>query len=102
MASTTPYKDELIRIAALMGLPDDTDPTTVAEAVATLQAARLDAEAKWMTALERLRLAATDARTSATSLRQRRERAGSAQAFADMSDVADRLDRVAEVYEAPQ
>lgn len=33
MASTTPYKDELIRIATLLGLPDDVDPTTVADAV---------------------------------------------------------------------
>lgn len=38
MASTTPYKDELIRIAAIMGLPDDVEPTDVAEAVAEIMA----------------------------------------------------------------
>lgn len=38
MTSTTPYKDELIRIATLLDLPDDTDPTAVAEAVRMLKA----------------------------------------------------------------
>lgn len=33
MTSTTPYKDELIRIATLLGLPDDVDPSSVAEEV---------------------------------------------------------------------
>lgn len=37
MTSTTPYKDELIRIATLLGLPDDVEPTDVAEAVAALK-----------------------------------------------------------------
>lgn len=36
--SNTPYKDELIRCATILGLPDDTDPTAVAEAVEALKA----------------------------------------------------------------
>lgn len=40
--SNTPYKDELIRVATIMGLPDDTAPTAIAEAV---QALKADADA---------------------------------------------------------
>lgn len=61
MASTTPYKDELIRIATILGLPDDVDPTQVAEAVqalkdncATETQGRLQAEAN-TAAVERMR-----------------------------------------------
>lgn len=35
--SRTPFKDELIRIAAVLGLPDDVEPTAVAEAVQALK-----------------------------------------------------------------
>lgn len=35
--SRTPFKDELIRIATVLGLPDDVEPTAVAEAVAALK-----------------------------------------------------------------
>lgn len=59
--STTPYKDELIRIATILGLPDDTEPTAVAEAVqalkdsaATETQGRLQAEAN-VKAVERMR-----------------------------------------------
>lgn len=38
MTSTTPYKDELIRVATILGLPDDADPTDVAEHVRKLAA----------------------------------------------------------------
>jgi predicted phage gp36 major capsid-like protein len=38
MTSTTPYKDELIRVAAILGLPDDTDLSLIGEAVAALKA----------------------------------------------------------------
>ena len=35
-ASRTQYKDELIRVAQALGLPDDTDPTAVSEAVTAM------------------------------------------------------------------
>lgn len=38
--SNTPYKDELIRIAALLGLPDETDPLTIAGHVEALACER--------------------------------------------------------------
>lgn len=53
MTSTTPYKDELIRIATLLGLPDDVDPTDVAEAVAALKTTATDTAAT-LTGVQRM------------------------------------------------
>lgn len=53
MTSNTPYKDELIRIATLLGLPDDVEPTAVAEAVAALKTGA-DTTAATLTGVQRM------------------------------------------------
>lgn len=37
MSSTTPYKDELVRIVSILGLPDNFDVTTLAAEVQVLK-----------------------------------------------------------------
>ncbi len=82
MASSTLYKDELIRVALLVGLPDDTEPTTVADAVeAKLRAPVAIPPSRGADALERF----------ARELEIRRERFGSAQAFADVTAVVQEM-----------
>lgn len=107
--STTPYKDELIRIAALLGLPDETDPTEVAQAVqAALDKARTDSAAleqaeRRVEAEQTIRLqnerdrntyrdatrqAAVKLEWLGEQLTQRKDRAKSPQAYADMTELA--------------
>ena len=102
--STTPYKDELIRIAALLGLPDDTDPTEVAQAVQTaLDAAALEQSERRVEAEQAIRLENERARNTyrdalrqgavklawlGDQLTQRKDRAKSPQAYADMTELA--------------
>lgn len=52
--TNTPYKDELIRIATLMGLPDEVEPTAVADAVRALKTDR-DNLAATLTGTEAMR-----------------------------------------------
>lgn len=101
--TSTPYKDELIRVAMLLGLPDDVDLTTVADTLAgRLEEAdaagrRAEAELSIRHAAEadrnRYQTALRSARTAlerqADGLLVRRERAKSAQAFADMTELGE-------------
>lgn len=108
--SNTRFKDELIRIAKAMGLPDDTDLTTLGEQVETLvanyayaqeeraNAANAVAQANAVASQTAGELNSTTGAADAakavlaqvvTELEVRRDRAGSAQAFADMTAVAD-------------
>lgn len=104
--SSTPYKDELIRVAALLGLPDDVDAGKIADRVGELveadrrRTAEGDisalAQTQRNTFRDALRELTTYASAAVDDLARRRERAGSpgaapAQAFADMTAVADGL-----------
>lgn len=107
-ASTTPYKDELIRVGVILGLADDADPTSVSEAVQALKETaddgerRTNAERNIRETAENTRNAYRDQLTAAalaldeeaTGLRQARERARGAQAYADMSASVERLERL--------
>lgn len=91
--SSTPYRDELLRVAAWLGLPDDTDLTTIsdglrdtpppADLIAAVNAARMQCATAEQT-LQRVAALATE-------LTVRAERAGSPQAYADMTDIAAQL-----------
>lgn len=108
--TSTPYKDELIRVAHLLGLADDVDPTAVANALedrltelgvaaedVEVERRRAAAELNIRTTAERdrnqyregLEVAAGALERLGAELTQRRERAKSPQAFADMTQVAE-------------
>ena len=95
--SSTPYRDELLRIIAWAGLPDDTDPTTVADHLAANFHSPADQrELALAINTERTQCAihaATiqQARDLGAELRVRAERAGTGQAYSDMADIAARL-----------
>jgi len=98
MASNTVYKDELIRVGVLLGLPDTAEPAEIGGAI-TATAAGFEAEAQLRGAAEAGRSVAREglealcvaAEQAALALLQRRERAGGTQAYADMTAVADAL-----------
>lgn len=100
--SNTPYKDELIRIIAAMGLPDDTDPVTIADLLAPRLAEagaagrRVEAETTIRQTAERDReryrtgLAAARDRLEAmaTAMRTKAARPGlGSQAYADLAEL---------------
>lgn len=107
---STKYRDELIRTAQALGLPDDTDLTKVSEQVETLAAnyqAAIQGKADADGRLAGVNAAASETASKLSSvtaradaaqdllaqvvseLESRRDRAGSPQAFADMTAVAD-------------
>lgn len=108
--TSTPYKDELIRVALLLGLPDDVDPTTVAGALEArlaelgdavedlaVERRRVEAEQTIRQTAERdrnqyrdgLEASAVALERLGSELTVRRERAKSPQAFADMTQMAE-------------
>lgn len=107
--TSTPYKDELIRVALLLGIPDDVELTTVADALAVrleeadATARRAEAELSIRHAAEADRNRYRDGLAAATgalvrvstALTRRRERANSAQAFADMTEVGNMAQQAA-------
>lgn len=98
--SRTVYKDELIRVAVALGLPDDVDPKTIADEVDAL-VRRKSAEHTIRTTAEddrnglraALETAARDMDQASEQLARGRQRAGSTQAYADMTAAQERLDR---------
>lgn len=80
MPSTTPYKDELIRIALLIGEPEDTDLESLSE--------KVDLKLRALTTAPVPPSRGADALDGlATELEMRRER-NPGQGFADMTELA--------------
>jgi hypothetical protein len=110
--SSTPYKDELIRIRALLGLEEDADVSAAVEDLRTrymeevtdhaksagLKDATDRAMAEVSTARQTAQTKLDDAvgvvRQVQADLYARRARAGSQQGYADMTAAADKLGRV--------
>lgn len=82
MPTNTPYKDELIRVALLIGEPEDTDLETLSE--------RVDLKLRALTATPAPANRGADALDAlATELETRRERSPG-RGFADMTELAQR------------
>jgi len=82
--SKTPFKDELVRIGALMGLPDDAEPTQVAEAV-TARLADLERQVRQFDEVRE-----ANARTQAANALLQADARDAAQRFAAIAATAEK------------
>lgn len=89
--SRTVYKDELIRVASLIGLPDDVEPTRVADLVAARLATVETAQPAQPVVSDMSRRLLAVIEEAANRLDRSRQAIANSQGFADMTLTIDYL-----------